>query len=59
MKPTIETKKWLASIGKKGGQKTAQIHGKKHYSKAGKKGYEKMKEVLEKRKNTPVDNQAA
>lgn len=59
MKPNIETKKWLASIGKKGGKKTAEIHGKKHYSKAGKKGYKKMMQVLKNRKNASVDNQAA
>ena len=53
MKPTIEAKKWLASIGKKGGKKTFEKHGRKHLSEAGKKGYQAMQEVLKKRKNNP------
>jgi general stress protein YciG len=33
-----EVKEYLQKIGKRGGQKTASLHGKKHFADAGKKG---------------------
>jgi general stress protein YciG len=33
--------KAAVELGRKGGQKTASLHGKKHFSAAGKKGMEK------------------
>jgi general stress protein YciG len=33
-----KVKEYLQKIGKRGGQKTASLHGKKHFSKVGKKG---------------------
>ena len=64
MKLSPETRKHLAIIGSKGGQKTMQRYGKKHLSKIGKKGYKAMKAAMEKKlkeslNSTPVDKSYA
>ena len=38
MKSQNELSEMAKELGKRGGQKTASLHGKKHFSKAGKKG---------------------
>ena len=41
MKSQNELSEIAKELGKRGGQKTASLHGKKHFSAAGKKGMEK------------------
>ena len=50
-------KEYMSVIGTKGGKKTLEKYGKKHFSELGKKGYLAMKEVVKKKLTTtkPLD----